>query len=74
MSPAAIFVNPVQLAIDECLWLILPLLVSVSVIYRTVRTHNLRRVHFEALGLLTYMIVGLALLGLGLWALWALLP
>lgn len=47
--------------------LILPLLLGVAIVYKTIRTRTLSRLWLEALISLTYMVVGLALLGAVLW-------
>jgi len=62
-----LFYNPIVPGSDSLLWLLGPLCVSAAIIYKTVRTHNLRRLHLEMLALLGYMAAGLAALGMGLW-------
>lgn len=62
-----LFKHPVTLHFHSLLWLLLPLCVSVAVVYKTVRTTNLRRLHIEIIILIGYMAGGLAALGLGLW-------
>jgi EamA domain-containing membrane protein RarD len=66
MIEAAIFVNPVTL--DGGMWtllLVLPLCASVSVIYKTVRTNDVRRLPLQAVGVMAYISAGLvALAGL----------
>jgi hypothetical protein len=49
--------------------LLLPLLLSVAVIYKTVRLDDLRRLPMQVLMLMLYMIGGLGALAVGLWAL-----
>ena len=56
------------------LWLLLPLCASVAIIYKTVRTKNLRRLPVEVLGLVVYMTVGLVALGMGLWLVHTIVP
>jgi hypothetical protein len=68
MTPGMIFYNPMTLPCDSLLWLMLPLVVSVSVVYKTVRTRNLRRLPWEILGLIGYVAGGAVALGIGLWA------
>ena len=67
MMAWTIFYNPVSLPTDSQLWLILPLSVSVAIVYKTLRTHNLRRLPLEVLALVAYLIVGTAGLAAGLW-------
>lgn len=53
--------------------MLLPLCLSVAIIYKAVRIQNLRRFPWEVLALMGYMIVGLIGLGVVLWATQALL-
>ena len=62
-----LFVNPMPLHSDMVLWLLLPLCVSVAVVYKTVRTQDIRRLWHEILFLVIYMVAGLSALGLALW-------
>lgn len=64
---ATIFVNPMTLSTQTAFWLLLPLLLGVAVVYKAVRTHNLRRLWLEVTGLMAYMIAGLTALGAALW-------
>ena len=64
-----LFTNPIILPANGwTLWLILPLCAAVATAYKAVRTDNLRRLPLEILSAMAYMIAGLVLLGLGLWA------
>jgi len=68
MTLATIFVNPIMLKGD--IWtlaLLLPLCVSVAVIYKTVRVKELRRLPVEIAGVLAYITAGLVVLGLVLY-------
>ena len=62
-----IFYHPVSLGSDGLLWLVLPLCLSVAVIYKTVRTGELRRLPVEIVACLAYMAAGMVLLGAALW-------
>jgi hypothetical protein len=64
---ATLFVNPITLSNQAVLWLILPLCLSVAIIYKTIRTRNLRRLPLEIASLMAYMVGGLVLLGAVLW-------
>ena len=65
----SLFSNPMLLAADGwTLWLVIPLCVSVAIIYKTIRTNHLRGLPLEILALIGYMIVGLIALGVALWA------
>jgi len=61
------FDNPIVLRSDAVLWLVLPLIVSVAIVYKTIRTRNLRRLPIQVLGSVVYMAVGLAALCVLLW-------
>jgi len=67
MMAWTVFYNPIALPFDSLLWFLLPLCVAVAVVYKTVRTHDLRRLPLEILVLMGYMLVGLIALGGGLW-------
>lgn len=74
MTGWTLFYNPMPLQADGwTLWLLLPLCLSVAIIYKAVRIQNLRRFPWEVLALMGYMIVGLIGLGVVLWATQALL-
>lgn len=74
MTGWTLFHNPMPLQADGwTLWLLLPLCLSVAIIYKAVRIQNLRRFPWEVLALMGYMIVGLIGLGVVLWATQALL-
>ena len=59
MIQAMLFVNPVSLPSWLCLWLIVPLCVAVSVVYKTVRVHHLSQLPRQVLTLMAYMFLGL---------------
>ena len=63
-----LFYSPVPGITDlRQLVLLLPLLLSIALVYKTVRTQNLRRLPLETLSALAYMVCGLAVLGAVLW-------
>ncbi len=64
---ATLFRNPMEISSSCILWLLIPLCVSVAIIYKTVRTDNVRRLHIQIVSLVAYMIAGLVLLGGVLW-------
>lgn len=64
---ASWFVHPVTLSFTSLLWLIIPLCVSVSVVYKTIRTGDLRRLPLQIAGLVGYIVVGLTLLCVALY-------
>ncbi|HUT61120.1 MAG TPA: hypothetical protein VNA25_25005 [Phycisphaerae bacterium] len=63
------FYNPMPMSSATVLWLVLPLCASVAMVYKTVRTKDVRRLPWEVLWLFVYMVVGLIVLGVGLWLL-----
>jgi len=64
---AMLFYNPMELHSGWMLWLLLPLLVGVAVVYKTVRAQEIRRLPLETLVLVGYMLGGLTALGAALW-------
>lgn len=64
-----IFKNPVVLPFSAHLWFLLPLCIAVSVVYKTIRTHDLRHLPREIGVLVAYMLIGLTIMGVGLWLL-----
>ncbi|MBI5723210.1 MAG: hypothetical protein HZA50_04575 [Planctomycetes bacterium] len=64
-----LFYNPVPMPSTWSFWLLLPLCLSIVVVYRTIRTKDMRRLPMEILRLSIYMAAGLSILGLALWLL-----
>ena len=64
-----LFYNPMILSFNRLLWLLIPLCASVAIVYKTVRIRRLDNLHIQIISLLLYMLVGLVLLGTGLWLL-----
>ncbi|MCD6304553.1 MAG: hypothetical protein J7M21_06290 [Planctomycetes bacterium] len=64
---AAIFTSPMNLSFEAELWLLLPLLAAVGLVYKTIRIDDLRRLPREVAFLMGYMIVGLLALCVWLW-------
>ncbi|MCL2700871.1 MAG: hypothetical protein FWE88_04160 [Phycisphaerae bacterium] len=62
LAAFTLFVHPMPLPSWALLVLLLPLCLAVAVIYKTVRTTNLRRLAGDVLLLFLYMLAGLALL------------
>lgn len=61
------FFEPITLSFDSLLWLLMPLCAAVAIIYKTVRTQNIRRLYLEIIVLIVYMFGGLIALGAALW-------
>lgn len=64
---ASVFHQPVDVSTGMALWLVLPLTVAVAVVYKTIRTRNLRRLPLEIAALVGYIVAGLTVLGTGLY-------
>ena len=67
MTAWTIFHNPIPVSSRDLLWLLFPLCASVAIIYKTIRTHDVRRLPLEILVLVGYMAGGLVILGVALW-------
>ena len=63
------FLNPIHLPQSAALWLVIPLCASVAVVYKALRVPHIRQLPRAAAGLFLYMLGGLGVLGLTLWAL-----
>lgn len=62
-----LFLNPICIAPNSQLWLMLPLFLVVAVIHKTMRIGDLRRLWWEVPFLLGYMTVGAIVLAVALW-------
>ncbi|MCE5278039.1 MAG: hypothetical protein ABFD92_05730 [Planctomycetaceae bacterium] len=71
---AALFYNPVDLPWGLHVWLMLPLCLAVAIIYKTIRVKHLRQLPLAVVGLVCYIVLGLAALGAALAALHAWWP
>ena len=67
MTAWTLFHNPITLSFDGELWLLLPLLAGVAIVYKAIRVKYLRDLPREILILMGYMVGGLAVLCVGLW-------
>lgn len=65
----AMFTRPMALSFHSLLWLLPPLCASVAIVYKTIRTHDLRHLPREIIVLLAYMLAGLLVLGGLFWLL-----
>ena len=64
---ATLFYNPMTLPSCLALWLVIPLCVAVAVVYKTIRTDDVGKLHFQAIKLVGYILVGMVALGAGLY-------
>jgi len=69
-----VFYHPLTLSFEMELWLVLPLLAAVGVIYKTIRMQNLRQLPKEIILLMGYMAAGLAGLCAVMWLIQAYWP
>jgi hypothetical protein len=67
MMLAMLFVHPMEISTTTALWLVLPLCLCVTVVYKTVRTHNLQQLPRQIAVLMAYITGGLVVLAVGLW-------
>ena len=68
MIAYVLFTTPVLLPPAAALWLLIPLSLTVSTVYRTIRTKNVRRLPWEIGRLTVLLLIGLGLLAVALWA------
>lgn len=64
---ATLFVHPMTIETSKVLYLMLPLLAAVALVYKAIRVQDIRRLPREVLVLMVYMIFGVVALGVGLW-------
>ncbi len=65
---ATLFYNPIALPSDSTLlWLLLPVMAGVAIIYKAVRTKQIKKLPLEILVLMVYIVIGLFALGGGLY-------
>jgi len=62
------FTTGIPLSGMQRLALMLPLCLSIAVVYKTTRCEDIRHVPKAALGLWVTIVVGMAMVGFGLWA------
>ena len=58
-----IFYHPMTLPVSTVLWLVVPLCIAVAVVYKTIRTDDLRRLPVQVAVLVGYVLAGLTVLG-----------
>lgn len=64
---STLFTNPQMIESRWIIWLLIPLCVAVAIAYKTVRTHNIRRLWLDIIRLIAQIVVGLTALGFVLW-------
>lgn len=67
---ASIFVHPVSLEPWMRVALVLPLTLAVSIVYKALRTENLRDLPAASLALWVTIVIAMYLVGIGLWVLY----
>ncbi len=65
---ASLFWNPMTLESGSTIWLLIPLCISVAVVYKAIRVERPAQLPLQILLLVVYMLGGLTLLGVALWA------
>lgn len=70
---ATIFLNPISVAGWHRMLLVLPLAMSISLVYKTTKCDNLREIVPATLALWITIIVGMYAVGVALWALFLLM-
>ncbi len=65
---ATLFWHPMTLDSSSTIWLLIPLCISVAVVYKTIRVQRPAQLPLAIALLVIYMIGGLTLLGGALWA------
>jgi hypothetical protein len=64
----SLFTHPMALSSDTVMWLVLPLALSVAVIYKAIRVRRVAELPRQVAILMVQMVGGLLALGLVLWA------
>ncbi|MFP4140341.1 MAG: hypothetical protein ACOCZU_08595 [Planctomycetota bacterium] len=64
----SLFTHPMTLSSDMVMWLVLPLALSVAVIYKAIRVRRVAELPRQVAILMVQMVGGLIALGLVLWA------
>ncbi len=70
---AEFFVSGIGLTGPQRLLLMLPLCLSIALVYKTIRCERLRSVPLATLGLWVTIVLGMYSVGFGLWAAFAIL-
>lgn len=63
------FIHPIMIEGRARLLMLLPLAMTIAVVYRTIRCDHVREVPMSAVVLFTEVVVGMFVIGIGLWAL-----
>ena len=69
MMAWTIFTHPMFIGFHQQIWLLLPICVSVAIVYKTIRTEDLRRLPRQIGVAFAQMVGGLIALSVVLWAL-----
>ncbi len=64
----SLFTHPMTLSSDTVMWLVLPLALSVALIYKAIRVRRVSELPRQVAILMVQMVGGLLALGLALWA------
>ncbi len=64
---AVLFYNSCQIPTSAVLWFVIPLCFAVTIVYKTIRIENLRKLPIQSVLLMGYLLGCLLALGAGLW-------
>ncbi len=68
MTAWIVFVEPIPLEANGwALWMLLPLCLAVTIVYKTIRAKNLYRLLLQILASIGYVLGGLVLLAIAFW-------
>jgi len=75
MTPliAGLFTTAMELPAGRRAWFILPLCLSIAVVYKTLRVPDLRKVPLASIVLWITIVISMYAVGVGLWAVFSLL-
>jgi hypothetical protein len=65
---AGLFVTGIELVGWQRMVLMLPLCLSIAIVYKTIRCENMRQMPTAAVGLWITIVLGMYAVGVGLWA------
>jgi len=64
---AALFYNSCAIPWSATMWFVIPLCLAVTIVYKTVRVNDLRKLPIQSVMLMGYLLGCLLVLGAGLW-------
>lgn len=64
---ATLFYNSAQIPWRAAMWFVIPLCLAVTIVYKTVRIDDLRKLPIQSVMLMGYLLICLLALGVVLW-------